>query len=272
MITAKETEAIEIEAWQNMFDIAPSPFKEEMKIFYKQVAGGTCLVFPKYPVVHFNMVMGLGFAEPITRKVLQEVEQVYMNEKQPVFMIHYCEEIQKAEPLDIFEIMNYKVGGAWERIVWKPVPTGLLQTQRNIHVEKITASTAIEWEKFIIDCYHYPVKGWLLNFIAEGWHHFAAYENDKIIACRSIYIGENNMAWSGVEAPVPVVMTNDLEPDRILWKHIQQFCYEKKVKLLAADIEVPDSERNTPIYHSFKELGFEVKYLRKLMRKKPEIL
>ena len=70
-----------------------------------------------------------------------------------------------------------------------------------------------------------------------------------------------------MEAPVPVVMTNDLEPDRILWKHIQQFCLEKNVALLIADIEMPAPGRNTPVYKSFEELGFTVQYLRKLYRK-----
>lgn len=272
MITAKEIEGIEIEAWQNMFDIAPPSYKKEMQMSRKHIAGGTCLVFPKYPLVHFNMVMGLGFSEPITGQVLQEVEQLYANENQSVYIIHYCEEIQDTNPTNIFEETNYKAGGGWERIVWKPAPITLLQTKRNIHVEKITSANAAAWEKFIIDCYHYPVKDWLLNFITDGWHHFAAYENGNMIACRSIYTGTNNMAWSGVEAPVPVVMTNDLEPDRILWKHIQQFCYEKNVTLLVADIEVPHADRDAPVYHSFRDLGFEVKYLRKLMRKKPGIL
>jgi len=89
---------------------------------------------------------------------------------------------------------------------------------------------------------------------------------NKLIAARSAFIGLNNMAWSGVEGPVPVA-TNNLEPDRIIWKHIQQYCLDNKVKYLAADIEFPSPERNTEVYNSFKKLGFVVTYLRKLYRK-----
>ena len=94
---------------------------------------------------------------------------------------------------------------------------------------------------------------------------------NTIVACRSIYINDDKLAWSGVEAPVPVVMTNDFEPDRILWKHIQQFCYSNGTRLLVADIEAPSPQSNTPVYQSYAELGFTVNYLRKLYWKKINI-
>ncbi|HRH61294.1 MAG TPA: SMI1/KNR4 family protein [Chitinophagaceae bacterium] len=268
MITPHQIENAELDAWQNMFDIAPEDFRKKMAMFYKHVGGGICQVFPNYPVVHFNMVMGLGFTEPVTKEILQQVESIYNEAQQPVYMIQFSDAVQKAEPANIFEEMNYRVGGGWERITWKPQPVLPLQITRNIRVEEVTAATAPAWEKFILDLYHYPAKDWLLAFIAQGWHNFIAIENDKIVACRSIYINKNNFAWSGVEAPVPIVMTSDLVPDRILWKHIQQFCMQQNIALLAADIEVPSPERNTPIYQSFAELGFRVEYLRKLYRKK----
>jgi hypothetical protein len=136
-----------------------------------------------------------------------------------------------------------------------------------MHVELVTHATVNKWQDFILDLHHYPVKDWLPAFVTDRWCNFIAIENDNIIACRSLFIGEDHIAWSGVEAPVPVVMTNDLEPDRVLWKHIQQFCLQKYVKLITADIEMPSPERNTPVYQSFAELGFSVEYPRKLYRK-----
>ena len=120
----------------------------------------------------------------------------------------------------------------------------------------------------MLDIYNYPAHGWLKSlWNVKGWAHFLAYENDKIIACRSLYIRKNNLAWTGIDTPVPIVMTNDLEPDRMIFQHMQQYCIDNGVEYLMADIEVPSPERNTPIYQSFTELGFKVEYLRKLYRK-----
>ena len=81
-----------------MFDIAPASFRSQMHLFYEQVGGGICQVFPYYPVVHFNMVMGLGFTEPVTKSILREIEDIYNRASQPVYLIQFCEEIQEAEP------------------------------------------------------------------------------------------------------------------------------------------------------------------------------
>ena len=265
MITPVQIENLEKEAWQNLFDIAPQAFRQKMNLFYEHVAGGICQVFPGYPVVHFNMVLGLGLTQPVTKEVLEKVEEVYSKASQPVYLIQFAEEVQQAEPAHIFELMNYRVGGVWERIIWHPKP--VIPVSTNIHVELVTHATVHEWEKFILDLYHYPAKDWLPAFITDRWYNFIALENDSIIACRSIFINSDNLAWSGVEAPVPVVMTDNLEPDYILWKHIQHFCLQKNVKLIAADIERPSPARDTPIYQSFADLGFTVEYPRKLYRK-----
>ena len=267
MLIPQQVEAIEAEAWENMFDLAPPAYRKQMNLYYRKTGGGICLVFPKYPVVHFNMVIGLGFTEPLTKQILQGVEDIYRSAAQPVYLIQFCEEVQRCEP-GLFESMNYKPGGAWERITWEPVPVNTLQTTRKITIEEVTPETAASWEKFVLDIYQYPAHEWLVNFAGKkGWHHFLAYENNTIIASRSVYFGENNFVWSGVEAPVPVLMTSDLEPDRLLWNHIQQFCFEKKAALLVADIEMPAPARDTPVYQSFEELGFKVQYSRKLYRK-----
>lgn len=268
MPTFLQIEAIEMEAWQNMFDIAPESFRQEMNLYYKKIGGGICFVFPKYPVVHFNMVMSLGYDEPISEALLKEVEAIYEKENQPIYMIQYCEHQAPINAPEIFESCGFKVAGGWERITWKPQIVVPIVSGRNISVQEVRKDTVDTWKQFILGLYHYPAKDWLKCFISKGWHNFVAYENDKIVACRSIYIGANNLSWSGVEAPVPIVMTTDLEPDRFLWKHIQQYCFDNRVDLLVADIEKPSPERNTAIYHFYTDLGFRVEYLRSLYRKK----
>jgi hypothetical protein len=268
MISPKQIEVIEQQAWENMFDIAPVTFKEEQGMFYKHIGGATCLIFPKYPIVHFNMVIGLGFEEPVTPNLLDKIEDLYRRAAQPIYMIQYFDDLKSYDTSSVFASKGYRVAGGWERILWHAQAITELSTTRAISVKKVTAEDADAWEKFIIDLYHYPVAGWLRSFWGKkGWEHFLAYENDKIIAARSVFLGSDKIAWSGVEAPVPVVMTNDLEPDRIIWKHIQQHCLHNDIEYLAADIEFPSPGRNTEVYKSFGQLGFIVTYLRRLYRK-----
>jgi len=73
MVTPKEIEAIEQQAWENLFDVAPVAYKKEHGMSYKQIDGATCFAFPTYPIVHFNMVIGLGFDKPVTENTLDEI-------------------------------------------------------------------------------------------------------------------------------------------------------------------------------------------------------
>src|SRR4051794_26944128 len=119
MITPQQFEAIEQEAWKNMFDIAPEPFKAEHNMFYKHIAGATCIVFPKFPIVHFNMVIGLGFEQPVTKDVLDEIDLFYSSVQQPTYMIQYFDDGKPISAADVFASKGYRVAGGWERIVWK---------------------------------------------------------------------------------------------------------------------------------------------------------
>lgn len=128
MITPQQLEAIEQDAWENMFDIAPEPFKTEHNMFYKHIAGATCIVFPKYPIVHFNMVIGLGFEKPVTASIIDEIEQVYSSVKQTTYMIQYFDDEKPVNAADIFASKGYRIAGGWERILWQVQPVNTLDS------------------------------------------------------------------------------------------------------------------------------------------------
>ena len=49
MPTCQEMEAIEMEAWQNMFDIAPATFRKEMNLYYEKPVAAFVLFFQNIP-------------------------------------------------------------------------------------------------------------------------------------------------------------------------------------------------------------------------------
>jgi hypothetical protein len=68
--------------------------------------------------------------------------------------------------------------------------------------------------------------------------------------------------FSGVDAPVPGVMTRDYAPDFAIWKRTIEDELKEGAVLFVADIELPDKDKNGPAYIGFKELGFEIPYTR----------
>ena len=112
-------------------------------------------------------------------------------------------------------------------------------------------------------------KSWLLDFaVREDWHHYMLMEASRIIAVRSIFIGKDKMAFWGVEAPIPGLMTNDFFMDFALAYHIVKEGLQMGVKGFAGDIEAVSDTMDTPAYSNFKKLGFSIPYRRKIYKLK----
>jgi len=86
--------------------------------------------------------------------------------------------------------------------------------------------------------------------------------NNRIIGCRSFFMTSHKTIFSGVDAPVPGVMTPDCRPDFAIWKRAIRDGLKEGALLFVADIELPDKEKNKDAYSGFKALGFHIPYTR----------
>jgi hypothetical protein len=145
-----------------------------MVCFYKHIDGAICFVFPKYPIVHFNMVIGLGFEKPVAENTLDEIDNLYRSANQPVYMLQYFDDQKSYDAASVFTSKGYRVAGGWKRILWQAQSVTELPTARNITIKKVTEEDVGAWVKFIIDLYHYPVPVWLRSFWGKaGWETFS---------------------------------------------------------------------------------------------------
>jgi len=132
-----------------------------------------------------------------------------------------------------------------------------------IEVKPVNDSLKESWVKFLTDTYGYDFYWWPRAFAAQkGWKHYVALRNDTIIACRSFFTTAKKTVFSGVDAPVPGVMTKVYAPDFVIWEKAIQDGLKEGVILFVADIELPDTEKNKPAYDGFKRLGFVIPYTR----------
>ena len=89
-----------------------------------------------------------------------------------------------------------------------------------------------------------------------------ARESGQIVAARSMYLGEDGIAWLGMDGPVPGLMTADYGPDAALCATIVADGLELGARGFIADIEAPSERMDTPAYESFVRLGFRRPYTR----------
>jgi hypothetical protein len=119
------------------------------------------------------------------------------------------------------------------------------------------------WVQFLINTYKFDFYEWPRSFaLRKGWKHYIALRDNKVIACRSFFVTPQKTVFSGVDAPVPGVMTSDCGPDFTIWKRAIHDCLQEGTLLFVADIELPDKEKNKAAYEGFKQLGFYIPYTR----------
>ncbi len=260
-----EIEQAEVLAWKDMYDAAPKEFAERMQVSYKQLGGGLVLMLGAIPAAHFNMAIGLGTGSPMTAGIVDEIMQLYKDKHPRSFMILHFDQMTPAGCIERLSNHGLEAVNGWERILRDNSPQArTLSNPDDLIFEEVRKETQEKWAKYICDAYGLPFHEWLHALVGrEGWHHYMALKEGRIVAVRSWYITPGKWAWSGVEAPVPGIMTQQYQQDFLLWEHAINELKEKDVKYYVADIERIDDSKDLPSYEVFtRHFGFTIPYRR----------
>ena len=260
MIDPTLIEQTEIAAWRDLIDAAPDSFKVTSGLQHKDIGGGMATNFQKMPIPLFNRVIGLGLSEPLTQKIIDEVESFYTHKEK--YLIHYSSPMIPSNADSLLRKNGFYLAGSWERVTRDNLPLKD-NTENTIEVKKVDESLKESWVKFLINIYGFDFYEWPRAFAQrKGWTHYVAFRDNKIVACRSFFMTPQKTIFSGVDAPVPGVMTPDCKPDFEIWKRAIKDGLKEGAVLFVADIELPDKEKNQPAYEGFRHLGFTIPYTR----------
>lgn len=254
-------EQTEIAAWRDLIDAAPGSFKTTNGLMHKNVGGGMAINFQKEPIPLFNRVIGLGLTEPLSQQVIDTIKAFYSHHEN--YLVHYSSPVKPSNADDLLKQNGFYLAGSWERIVRDKRPLDNISNDDSIEVRLVDDSLKESWVQFLINTYGFNFYEWPRAFaLRKGWKHYVAFKNNKIIACRSFFMTEQKTVFSGVDAPVPGVMTPDYAPDFAIWKKAIRDCLQQGAILFVADIELPDKEKNKAAYDGFEQLGFHIPYTR----------
>jgi hypothetical protein len=255
-------EQTEIAAWRSLIDAAPDSLKQLNGMKYQSIGGGMAIDFQHEPTPLFNRVVGLGLTEPLTQEVIDSIKAFYFHHEK--YIIHCSFPMQPTDADILLKQNGFYLAGAWERIIRDNKPFNSKSGEvDDIEVRLVDEELQESWVKFLIDTYGFDFYWWPRAFaFQKGWKHYVAFRNGKIVACRSFFTTDKKTVFSGVDAPVPGVMTNDYAPDFAIWRKAIKDGLNEQSILFVADIELPDKEKNKAAYDGFKQLGFHIPYTR----------
>ncbi len=255
-------EQTEIAAWRDLIDAAPDIFQMAEGLKHQDIGGGMAINFEKEPIPLFNRVIGLGLEQPLTQIVIDEIKSFYTHHEK--YIIHYSSPMNPIDADSLLKQNGFYLAGSWERIVRNGMMLNNNEhTVDSIEVRLVDSTSKESWVKFLMTTYGFDFYEWPRSFaLRKGWKHYIALRNNKVIACRSFFMTKEKTVFSGVDAPVPGVMTSNYAPDFTIWRKAIQDELKEGALLFVADIELPGKEKHKAAYDGFKQLGFYIPYTR----------
>jgi hypothetical protein len=263
---ALQVETAEINAFLDLYAAAPDDFAHRLQLEIRRAVGVVFTLCPAIPFVHFNCVFNLGLGQPASEKQLDELLETYRRAGVDSFAIYHIPHCQPSTLSEWFAARKLKSEDGWDRIFREHTAPALpaLSEVGPGQVEKVDRKNAEEWADFIDNCYGLPTKLWLLALVARpGWHHYLLRQDGQPVAVRSLYLHSDQVAWMGIEAPVPGVMAPSFDLDYQLCQVMVRDALRMGANLVVADIEAPEPQMNTPAYRNFASLGFRRPYFRR---------
>lgn len=262
---SRAIERAEVAAWLDLYDAAPADFAARHGLSIARDGDLVWTICTTIPFIHFNCVKNIGVDGPASEA---QVDALLTHYRAAGILRPWFYTSPHTEPSRLrcwLEARGLQHQSGWERIFRDATPLSaepLFQVD-GVSVEEVTPKTAAQWAGFIDSQYRLPTSPWLTALVGRrGWHHYMLKRDGAVIAGRSLFIGADGAAWSGIDAPVPGIMAPSFDLDAMLGERLVRDGIAAGAKLFVADIEAPHPERDGPAYRNYARLGFSIAYLR----------
>jgi hypothetical protein len=260
-------EETERNAWRNMYQESPKDFNEHFSLETLDYEELTLLTVPALPLGLFNKVYLGGLYRPLSDNQIAYIKDFFVSRKAQKFLILVTDFSQPQDVENRLKNQGFELSSLTDKVYCNPqtsqIPTDSLPGGQV--TEEVNPTNAPEWADFICTTYEgLPNQPWLIALVnRKGWYHVVLRKQGKIIACRSMYIDENQRAWLGIDAPIPGLMTDNFEADYFLCRHLLQIAQAKGVTFMNSCVEAVSESKDSPAYQYYYRLGFAHAYTRR---------
>jgi hypothetical protein len=258
-------EAAEARAWADVYAAAPSEWAAGAGLGTRWFGDTLALHWAVTGRRYFSRAIGMGVTAPATEAGVDDILALWERLGISMCLVQSMPQCAPAAYTGWLRERGLEPFDQQDRIVRAEgaVTADQDRSQRELMVERVRSETADEWSQFIQGVYRLDTGPWLPLLVDRpGWHQYVAREHGEIVAARGMYVGRDGIAWLGMDAPVPGIMTQDFEPDAAICARIVADGPGLGARTMITDIEQPSARLDTPSYAYFGALGFSRPYTR----------
>lgn len=188
---ARIAETVEAECLAAGFATAPTHVAEALGMSVHRVHGAVATVMTHDPTGGFwSRVIGLGIDEPVTERVLDDVVDVYRRAGSTRVMLQMSPEASPDTWEELLTERGFTGGRSWVKLLRDtsppPEPTSDLLL-RELTRGDATAYAEVYWEAFGFPEPRF-VEWMAASVGVPGWHHFGAYDGDRIVSVGALFV------------------------------------------------------------------------------------
>lgn len=202
-LSAAEGERVEAESYAAFEDNASAAAKAALGMRQLRIGGGVALAVPVDPTGYWSRAVGLGFTEPITGELLEQVIDFYREQGMSATSLPIAPRVVPPDWDDIRAKLNIsEPATAWVKLggdLAIMAETVTLQggapayLDRGLRLETVTADRAREWatmtwEVFFGSAIEHQVEMGVGSVGSRGWQMFAVLDGDDIVAGGGLHV------------------------------------------------------------------------------------
>lgn len=196
-------EAIERQAFQDVFDAAPSELRRALGWQVTEVEGALVSIAAEAPSILFNRTLDLGTERPATREAVQDICRRYREAGIGRFFLNVGRDAKPPALRDWLAEEGLQPQRRWMKFVRGPEPAPLADTV--FRIGAVGTSECAAFGRVVADAFDLgeAAAGLIPPLVGRrGWHLYGAFAGDTLVATGALFL-RDGIAYLDFGATAP---------------------------------------------------------------------
>jgi GNAT superfamily N-acetyltransferase len=198
-------EHAEANAWADLQESLPAPFRHQLGVAVVRAHGGVCLIAAHSPALAINRALGFGFEQPLSLESLDAVIASYAAANVATFILQWSPEAQPPDAADMLTARGFVRASHIAKMVRQLSDAADVEPRsRTLTIREIGREHALVFEQIVAQPLGVPPGleiGVRSTLGKPAWRFYLAFDGDRPIAGAALYI-RGDHAWCGLGATI----------------------------------------------------------------------
>jgi GNAT superfamily N-acetyltransferase len=181
----------EAEAMFRLLSETPPQLKHDLGIATARIGGGVVLSMGHGAGRYANRALGLGIAEPVSRRLIDEACGFHLGQGSPGAVVQIAPPFLPADWDEICASYGLAPGAVWVKVACEAAKCKPAETR--LQAGPVGAGQAAEWASVLLRGFGVPGAGSLLGMLGAivgraGFRAFAAWDGSEIVSAAFMYL------------------------------------------------------------------------------------